>query len=641
MSSNQPQLQQITTLPLHKLNQRLVYLPGVTYKTVFDYDQGLQLLGRLAPFLKVGLADSGVVANTHNHDGNGNRSGTGSGKVGNLIRSVFGYCDDGDDDDDEKKRNKSGLHAEREEVDEDDKARQLTSRVIESMKLINETFQLSDDGNTMIMAFLPGFDYDSNTAANMNGSGCDDGNGHRAAVVTTVCKVTEVYQHENQIVLSLRALCRGLIVSQDGNGSDGAAPFIGEVLVSVPLQFAELMDGKNASGNGKGKSLLLKDSDDGGKKDKKQKIVNKKVQLDGGDGFEEKKIVQEFVNLQLDTLGAPGSKIPSDVSSKLVKQSKDVVRSIVRLLENIERFLDQYNNDKHVFAGNENENGNGDDDQEIDKVRRFEAIKDERLKHLFLRLSPISGLLHAQLSPSETQQGLKRLKEYYLSYGNASTIEQTQQISKFFLYNDVLTALFPFSVKQKVQVLNQLQYEPRLTQFAKCIEFANFLFEQSLNVDYILDCWKNLDTKPVSGDLLRSHFISDHLKTLRALVEHVGSATPRRVGRAVYMRPISGSAGSGTRNNSATSDENEEEDELKDISKFIAGLDDLVMSDDGKRLVKKDFRRLKQMQASMSSDYQVLRTYLEVIMDLPWVNKQDYTHLNTINVDLFGCFETP
>ncbi|GME68500.1 unnamed protein product [Ambrosiozyma monospora] len=39
------------------------------------------------------------------------------------------------------------------------------------------------------------------------------------------------------------------------------------------------------------------------------------------------------------------------------------------------------------------------------------------------------------------------------------------------------------------------------------------------------------------------------------------------------------------------------------------------------------------MQASMSSDYQVLRTYLEVIMDLPWVNKQDYTHLNTINVD--------
>ncbi|GME84082.1 unnamed protein product [Ambrosiozyma monospora] len=256
-------------------------------------------------------------------------------------------------------------------------------------------------------------------------------------------------------------------------------------------------------------------------------------------------------------------------------------------------------------------------------------MKDERLRHLFLRLTPISGLLHAQLSPSETQQGLKRLKEYYSSYHNASTTEQTQQISKFFLYNDVLTALFPFSVKQKVQVLNQLQYESRLAQIAKCIEFANFLFEQSLNVDYILDCWKNLDTKPVSGDLLRSHFISDHLKSLRSLVEHVGSAPPRRVGGPGSMKPISGSAGSGPGNSS----EDEEEDELKDIAKFIAGLDDLVMSEDGKKLVNKDFRRLKQMQNSSSSDYQVLRTYLEVIMDLPWVNKKDYTNLNSINVD--------
>ncbi|GMF06477.1 unnamed protein product [Ambrosiozyma monospora] len=177
------------------------------------------------------------------------------------------------------------------------------------------------------MAFLPGFDYDSNTtsfSSNNNTIERIEGKeeGIVKPVVATVCKITEVYQHENQIVLSLRALCRGLIVDhKSGDGKRHGGPFVGEVLVSVPSQLDGLVRSVgNTSGNRNGNGQLLLKDRNGSQKDQKPKIVSKKVQYDDRDGFEEKKMVQEFVNLQLDTLGASGSNIPSDVNSNSIQR---------------------------------------------------------------------------------------------------------------------------------------------------------------------------------------------------------------------------------------------------------------------------------------------------------------------------------
>ncbi|GME91797.1 unnamed protein product [Ambrosiozyma monospora] len=156
MTSTQPQtpqLQQIT-LPLHRLNQRLVYLPGVTYKTVFDYDHGLKLLGRMAPFLKLKFDSEAETDDTTpydgNYDGNANAKAESGSGVGKLIRSVFGYNDPNTNtDDEEENKDESSLHDGKGIKDDKTRARQLTSRVIQSIKLINSTFQLSDKENVM------------------------------------------------------------------------------------------------------------------------------------------------------------------------------------------------------------------------------------------------------------------------------------------------------------------------------------------------------------------------------------------------------------------------------------------------------------------------------------------------------------
>ncbi|KAG7924820.1 hypothetical protein KL925_004993 [Ogataea polymorpha] len=252
-------------------------------------------------------------------------------------------------------------------------------------------------------------------------------------------------------------------------------------------------------------------------------------------------------------------------------------KDMIRLFDNIDQFLTYYKDEGTLDSED----------------------KEERSRHILLRLTPLATLLNAQLSASDVSAGLKRLRQ---AYGRKS--------GDFAHYNDVLVALFPFPIELKISYLRSKGAE-RIEVFNKCVAFANKVFEEHLDTSYLAEIWSSLDhhSSKAQSNVSRSQFISNHLRNLRRLVEEMGLT--RVTGRG-----------------SRTAEDN---DENKSIQDFVDSLDKYLINEDGKRLIAKDFERLKQMQSS-SSDYQVLRAYLEIIMDLPWQRLDSF--VESVNVDL-------
>lgn len=285
---------------------------------------------------------------------------------------------------------------------------------------------------------------------------------------------------------------------------------------------------------------------------------------------------------------------PDERDDNAVKLSYKLVPEVVRLYSNVDRFLRSYVEDSQ--------------DQE---------------KDLFLRLSPLATLLYAQLSEAENNVGLRRLIKYYRGI-NKTDKRSESDYERLLGFNDILMALFPFTVKQRADYLGQLDPYERLYKLEECLAFANDIFEHYLDMDYVLELWKTMEYQTGDARLMRARFISGYVRTLRALVEQVGTPPANQN----PQRRAAGALGMGPQE-----DEDEDEDpELERVRKFVESIGEYRISEDGKRLITGDFKRMDRMNKS-SSDYQVLRTYMDVITDIPWVKTSEYVDMITLDVN--------
>ncbi|VEU19859.1 DEKNAAC100239 [Brettanomyces naardenensis] len=292
-----------------------------------------------------------------------------------------------------------------------------------------------------------------------------------------------------------------------------------------------------------------------------------------------------------------------------------VVPKALRLFANIQKFHTDYTDVKK--AG-------------IHSDSPVSASSDKHLAHLLLRLSPLASLLFGQLSDSETIGGLNKLQQFYL--GVQSGRQTVSQFRHVFELNDILVALFPFSVKQKVQCLGELDCSERLSSFDRCLDFANRLFEEYLDMDFVVEQWKSLEQGSGglhSAEVMKARFFSGYLRSLKDLIQQVG--TPSAAPNIRRGRKPSGLPG-------LEFQDDEDDADLDKVKKFIDELDEYAINEDGKRLILGDFKRMSRMQKN-SSDYQVLRTYMDVVMDIPWPKNADKgSSLSaTINVDNARC----
>ena len=220
----------------------------------------------------------------------------------------------------------------------------------------------------------------------------------------------------------------------------------------------------------------------------------------------------------------------------------------------------------------------------------------EKLQKIILRLTPLAFLMNSELSGKEVDMQLRKLAELYekMRINKKVTTSHLKTLSQL---NDAFVAVFPYSFHQKVFFLGEWDTSKRAVIFEKYLEFADFLLNKQLDMKHVAEQWSDMRQR-LSPDEFKTRemqFITTHLQSLKQIIRLYDSSDKK----------------GGSALGSATDPQSEK------LNEFIAHLDGLLISPDGKRMIEADYNRMKHMPQS-GSEYQVLRTYMDVIMDIPW-----------------------
>lgn len=252
-----------------------------------------------------------------------------------------------------------------------------------------------------------------------------------------------------------------------------------------------------------------------------------------------------------------------------------------------------------------------------------DSSSDSDFKSTLYKLNPILELLYVQLSDSNTSTNLEKLTQLI----NALT-KDNNEFFKILNISDIYVAIFPFTHKQKIKYLTTSNVNEQLESMNELIHFVNKLFIEYCNIDYVFDSWKRLG-KLQNGKALQSRFILNHFNNLKQLLDKTASFH-KPMGKGPVKRANNFRANNILPSNK---DADTESNELHAIEEFINNIDDYEISKDGKTLLIKDFKRLKKMQSS-SSEYQQLRNYMDIVLELPWTKKSNAETANNLDIDL-------
>lgn len=289
--------------------------------------------------------------------------------------------------------------------------------------------------------------------------------------------------------------------------------------------------------------------------------------------------------------------------------------------------------------------------------RRYrDALKSNSKEHMLL-LTPLSNTLYFQLNKEQFKRSWSLLLKQFHSLKDDYDQKGTNELAyKFLKLLDFIVSVLPTSTLQKLEFLSTLEIEPRVQSFVKIINDFNQIFEQLFfSLEYINRYYEGAST------LEKANLIANQLRSLKVFIQDVKDANKQKIkdhprsvdnnrnkqrpsstGRIYHKYTKSNDMKQANfherGNDSMDSDYDSESesdsngsngyDEMAQTKKFVHSLKRLKLHPDGQKMIKKDYKRLTTMTPN-GAEYQVLRNYFDVIMDIPF-NK--YTHQIEINI---------
>lgn len=180
---------------------------------------------------------------------------------------------------------------------------------------------------------------------------------------------------------------------------------------------------------------------------------------------------------------------------------------------------------------------------------------------------------------------------------------------------DLVVAILPLPLSQKSMFLSLQDLVTRGRKFKQSLDEFREIFDKLYeSTEYVEKYFSQ------ASDLEKSRLIANQLKSLRFYIDDIKrSNSSRNVVRSRHE------AGAGQLTNikkpsnfAEEEDETEEgESELEVLKKFVDGLQSNGVHPDGVKMMKKDFKRFMKM-TPQNSEYQVLRNYFDIVMDIPF-----------------------
>lgn len=180
---------------------------------------------------------------------------------------------------------------------------------------------------------------------------------------------------------------------------------------------------------------------------------------------------------------------------------------------------------------------------------------------------------------------------------------------------DLTTAIIPLTSQAKLQILVEPSLTKRAAATVVMVDKISQVFQQVTDNSAVATRWFHDE----ASNIQKAKLVANQLKLIRLVLEGLSSNKKQLVRR---KPPLNGSNNTppqmpGLGPGQGGGDDDSED--LNAITDFVQNKLPKIttISDDSKRLIVKDFKRVKKSSAG-NADYHVIRNYLEVVADIPW-----------------------
>lgn len=223
-----------------------------------------------------------------------------------------------------------------------------------------------------------------------------------------------------------------------------------------------------------------------------------------------------------------------------------------------------------------------------------------------LTLNPLANALFLQLVGS---------KDFAKAYASLQKIVTSMSVSEagnpraLLRIIDLVTAIIPFPNHEKLKMLSTLELKDRVVEINAMMSKMCEVFRTLKENNRMVNHWFHNE----ASNMQKANVVANQLKSIRLVLDGLTNTKPQNK-QLVRRKPaLSGPV------KRTGDDDDDDEDDLQAITTFIKNKLPEVssLSEDSKRLIVKDFKRIKSSPPG-NSDFHVIRNYLEIVADLPW-----------------------
>lgn len=250
-------------------------------------------------------------------------------------------------------------------------------------------------------------------------------------------------------------------------------------------------------------------------------------------------------------------------------------------------------------------------------VEYREAMANRTKTPDLLTLNPVANALYLQLAGSEefSKAYLTLQKILLASKGDASK----RSLSKLV---DLTAAIIPFPNYEKLRILSVTDPKSRANLLVELVNKLTDVFDTIRENNGLLNHWFYEE----ATHLQKASMVANQLRSIRLVLDGLSnpdtsnnSKNPKQLTRRNGTFSDSSKKGPAGILTPSNDSEDEDDDDLKQITDFVTKkLPEITtLSDDSKRLIVKDYKRVKSSNSG-NADFHVLRNYLEIVADMPW-----------------------
>lgn len=253
-------------------------------------------------------------------------------------------------------------------------------------------------------------------------------------------------------------------------------------------------------------------------------------------------------------------------------------------------------------------------DKFVEEYRQVLASKGKS-KDL-LTLNPLANALFLQLAGSKDFAKAYASLQKIVSSNGGAEFATTRGLLRVI---DLSTAIIPFPNHEKLKVLSTLELKDRVSEVGALMEIMTDVFQKIKDSNLMMNHWFFNE----ASNMQRANVVANQLKSIRIVLEGLtntvksGNSQKQLVRRGNNVGPPAKHPRDD--GNAASRDDDGDDDDLRLIADFIRNkLPEISsLSDDSKRLIVKDFKRVKSGNPG-NADFHVIKNYLEIVADLPW-----------------------